>query len=66
MGLAWSNSIRIVNLETEMLPPGIRNASINHISCVQYPLTSEHDKKIKTMLVVVRQLHAIQTTSNNN
>ncbi len=66
MGLPWSNSIRIVNLETEMLPPGIRNASINHISCVQHPLASEHDKKIKTMFVVVRQLYPILTTSNNN
>ena len=49
-----------------MLPALCRDTSINDISRVKQTLTSEHNKEIKSVPMVVRKLRAILTTGDNN
>ena len=66
MGLVRGNSIRVIDLEPPMLTALCRDTTINHISRVQQSLTPEHNKKIKSMPMVVRKLRASLTTSDDN
>ena len=66
MSLVRGNSIRVIDLEPPVLPTRCRDTSINHISRVKETLTSEHNKEIKSMPMVVRKLRAALTTRNDN
>jgi hypothetical protein len=49
-----------------MLPALWRDASIHHVSRVKKALTSEHNKEIKSMLMVVSELRAPLDTGDDN